>query len=126
MSQLRITLPIVSEHHEFPVKLEAVSLRDLLKNPDSAAHRWLPVDRRPHGPFDLWELRNDFLSWPPEHWEGFVEMAGNFGTFRISRNDFTEWQRLIREALLRDPREWRNLDSQFDRNKVRKLSEPLP
>lgn len=126
MSQMRITLPIVLEHHEFPVTTRAVSLRDLLNDPNSAEYRSVPVSREPHGPFDPWELREKFLSCPPEYWEGFVEMAGTLGLIRISKNDFAEWQRLIREALLRHPREWRKLESQFDRRKVSKLFEPLP
>src|ERR1035437_6851085 len=111
MSQVRVTLPIVLEHHEFPVTMKVVSLRNYLDDPDSAEFRSIPERRNPHGPFDPWELREEFLSCPPEHWEGFVEMAGNFGTFRLSKNDFVEWQQLIREALIRHPREWRQLES---------------
>lgn len=125
MSQMRVTLPLVLEHHEFPVTTRAVSLRDYLNDSDSAQHRLVPISRGLHGPFDPWELREEFLSCPPEYWEGFVAMAGHFGTFRISKNDFAEWQRIIREALLRHPREWRKLESQFDRRKIRKLFEPL-
>jgi hypothetical protein len=126
MSQTPITLPIVLEYHESPVKTKAVSLRDSLNNPESAQHRLIPVSREPHGPFDPWELREEFLSCPPEYWEGFVEMAGDFGPFRISQDDFAEWQHLIREALLRHPREWEKLESRFDSSKVRRLFEPLP
>lgn len=126
MSQIRVTIPIVLEYREFPVKMKVVSLRDYLNDPGSAEHRSVPVSREPHGPFDPWELREEFLSCPPEYWEGFVEMAGEVGLFRISQNDFAEWQHLIREALIRHPREWRKLEFQFDRRKVRKLFEPLP
>ncbi len=126
MSQIRVTLPIVVEHHESPATTQVVSLRDFLHDPDSAEHRSLPVRREPHGPFNPWELRQEFLSWPLEYWEGFLEMAGTLGLFRISKNDFAEWQRLIREALLRHPREWKKLESQFDRRKVSKLFKPLP
>jgi hypothetical protein len=126
MSQTRVTLPIILEHREFPVTTRAVSLRDYLNNPDSAQQRFAPASRAPYGPFDAWELREDFLSWPPEYWEGFVEMAGHLGTLRISKNDFVEWQQLLREALPRHPREWRKLESRFDRRKVDKLFEPLP
>jgi hypothetical protein len=126
MSQMRVTLPIVLEHHEFPVTTRAVSLRDYLNDPDSAQHRLVPISRGLHGPFDPWELREEFLSCPLEYWEGFVAMAGHLGTFRISKTDFAEWQRLIREALLRHPREWRKLESQFDRRKIAMLFKPLP
>jgi hypothetical protein len=126
MSQVRVMLPIVLEHHEVPVTTHAVSFRDYLKDPDSAEHRFVPVSRQPHGPFDPWQLREEFLSLEPEHWEGFVEMAGQFGTFRISKNDFVEWQQLLRQALLRHPRGWRKFESRFDRRKVGKLFEPLP
>ena len=126
MSQIRLTLPIVLKHHESPVTTRLVSLRDLLEDADSAQHRFVPDSRGPYGPFEPWQLREDFLSWVPEYWQGFVEMAGQFGTFRISKNDFVEWQQLLREALLRHPREWRKLESRFDRRKVSKLFEPLP
>ena len=128
MSQTRITLPIVLEHIELPVSPKVVSLRDYLNDPDSAQHHLLPrpKERGQYGPFDPWQLRSDFLTWPAEIWEGFVEMAGTLGPFRISKNDFEEWQRLLREALIRHPREWRGLEAKFDRRKVRVLFEPLP
>ncbi len=126
MSQIRITLPIVLEHVEVPGTTRAISFNDFLNDPDSAEQRFVPTRRAPYGPFDPWQLRGDFLSWPPEHWEGFVHMAGDFGTFRISNNDFVEWQLLLRSALPLHPMEWKKLESRFGQKKVGKLFEPLP
>lgn len=53
-------------------------------------------------------------------------MAGNLGAFRVSQQDFNEWQRLLKEALVCPTRSWSKLESRFDRRKVRQLWEPLP
>lgn len=127
MSQTRLTLPVTVEHLETRGDLRPVSLRDYWRNPDSAKFRFVyEAEARPNGPFDPWKLRDDFLAWPPEDWEAFVYMAGSFGTFRISKNDFLEWQKLLRESLVRPPREWKMLKSEFDPKKVGELFAALP
>jgi hypothetical protein len=95
-----------------------------LSYPDVAQHRFVPKTRNPNGPFDPWELREDFLNWPDAYWETFVDMAGSFGTFRLSKRDFVEWQALLREALVRPPNKW--WEMLFDTRKVDKLFMPLP
>lgn len=127
MSHLRITLPITLEHSEIPVDLKVVSMRDFLNDPDSAEYRSVPRQgKEKYGPFDPWELREEFFICPVDYWRGFVEMAGSLGTFRISKKDFAEWQALLREAILLSPRDWARLLSRFDSQKVRLLSKPLP
>jgi len=111
MSQPRVTLPVVLEHYGSAVIAKAVASLNL------------PVPYEP-GPSDPWELRDQFLTCVPEECEGFVERTGAFGLAQFSKNDFVEWQNLVREALLRDPWKWRELKSQFDRTKVRRLFEP--
>lgn len=126
MSHTKITVPITVEHFESPAGLELVSLREWLSSPDTAQHRFVSEKRNPYGPFDPWQLREDFLSWPSEDWEGFIEMAGAFGTFRISKKDFMEWKALLKEALIRPANEWRKLRKRFDARKADKLCAPLP
>jgi hypothetical protein len=126
MSQTKVTLPITLEYVEIPSNVKPISLRDALERPESAEYCFLPRKGYKYRPFDPWELRRDFLKWPPELWEGFVEMAGSLGTIRISQNGFAEWQAMLREALLRHPREWRDFETRFDRQKVRMLFRPLP
>jgi hypothetical protein len=122
MSHMRITLPIVVDDLvATPTGVEAISLHDYLKNPDTAEFRFRLPEGKSRGPFDPWQLRNDFLGWPVEHWSGFFEMAGTLGTFRISMNSFAEWQRLLRRALLLPAREWKGLREEFDPQKVAKL-----
>jgi hypothetical protein len=127
MSQRKINLPVILEHVEAPGDLSPLSLRDYLKDPDSAQFRFVREnDRRPFGPIDPWQLRDIFLSYSPDEWKSFVYMAGYFGTFRLSKTDFVEWQALLREALTRPPSEWRKLESTFDLRKVVRLFSPLP
>jgi hypothetical protein len=105
--------------------VKPVSLRDYLNDPDSAKHRVVFERRDTRCPHDPWKLRDEFLSCPPEEWKNFVEYTGHFGTFRLSKNDFAEWQQLIREALLLHPRDWKTLESRFPQNKVLRLYRAL-
>jgi hypothetical protein len=126
MSQTKITIPITVKHIESPVRLEPVSLREWLRSPDAAPQRFVWETRKPNGPFDPWQLREDFLSWPVEGWESFISMTGAFGTFRISQKDFVEWKSILKEALVRPASEWRKIGVRFDPRKVDKLFAPLP
>ncbi len=126
MSQTRITLPILLEHHESPATTELANRHEYFRERKPAQYRMVRSAHNPRGPFDPWQLRADFLNWPLEYWEGFIEMAGNFGTCRISEEDFAEWQALIRHALVQPPSKWRKLEAKFDPRKVRELSKPLP
>jgi hypothetical protein len=137
MSQTRVTLPITLEHIEIPGDLKPLSLRDFLHDDDDSVEYRFVCDfkQERHGPFDPWELRKEFLTGPPEHapddvrelwWQGFVAMAGSPGLFRISKKGFAEWIALLKEAMLRHPREWKKLEARFDPGKVRMLLRPLP
>lgn len=81
------------------------------------------------GPFDLWELRDTFLSWPINDWEGFISLAGQplplTRHHKYRESDLAEWQKLIREAMLVPAKEWKQLASKFDPNKVQVLFTPL-
>jgi hypothetical protein len=118
----RVTLPLtVPECTGLPAVLKLVSVKGL-DNPDTALYRYtFPPDLGWCGPFDPWRLRDDFLTWPLEDWSAFFYMAGTFGGIRITRNDFVEWQRLMRKALLLPAREWKTLPGEFDSKKVSKL-----
>jgi hypothetical protein len=127
MSQRKINLPVTLEHAEVPGHLKPSSLRAYFKDPESLRFLFVrDANRRPAGPFDPWIMRELFLSWPSEDWEGFIGMAGDFGTLGLSKKDFVEWQALLKEALIRPPREWRKLESKFDVSKVNVLFSPLP
>jgi len=127
MSQTRITLPItVAEINSSPVHIKAVSDWEAVTNPDTARFRFTHSNENPHGPFNPWQLRDDFLNWSLEDWSGFFYMAGTFGGVYITRNDFEEWQRLMRKALVLPSCEWKTLASEFDSKKVAKLSASLP
>jgi hypothetical protein len=115
MSHANITLPITVIHIEMPGNLSPVSFRDYLKNPETAEHRFSDDPKlSKHGPFDPWRLREDFLSWPIDNWKGFVAMTGKFGPFRITKEGFEKWQHLIREAMIRPARQWKDLEREFD------------
>jgi hypothetical protein len=127
MSQAFITLPItVADLNSSPASIRAVSDRDAVTNPDTAQFRFTHDHELPNGPFNPWQLREDFLSWPLEDWGRFFYMAGTFGGVRISQKDFGEWQRLMRKALLLPAREWKELAAEFDSKKVSKLRASLP
>jgi hypothetical protein len=96
-----------------------------------ALYEWVSEERRSfewadNATFDAWQLRKEFLECPIEDWLRFLEMAGNFGHGPISQNDFSEWQRLLRKALVTPPREWNSLHDDFDRQKAIRLQMPVP
>lgn len=127
MSHTRITIPITVEHVECPGDVRLMSMRSYVKDRRSAQYRFVPDrERRPSGPFDPWELREALLTWNPEEWEVFVYMAGNFGPGKLTENDFLEWQKLVKSALLTPPANWQSLKNMFSPEKVEKLLAPLP
>lgn len=121
MSQVRITLPITLDHHPSPVRMKI--RRVVVKDPPE--YEMVLAGGKMQGSFDPWNLRDEFLSWRPEDWERFVQLTGDFGTWLIKKNDFVEWQRIVREALLRPPQEWDQLRSRFDPTKVHRLVAPV-
>ena len=134
MSQRRITLPLTIPDYKLQTAgYLPVSKRDALEHPESAEYRWTPMGRvwtpLEHlslGMLDAWELRTVFLECPVENWQGFLGLAGEFGTRRISRNGFEEWQRLLRAAMVTPSREWRLLEKKFDWQKVKRLLALVP
>jgi hypothetical protein len=112
----KVTLPMDVVHLEQPGHLHPFSRKDIFENPKSETREFCFVEDRtaaPNGPFDPWQLRDDFLSWPIDDWEGFIAMAGRFGPFRISKRSFGLWQKVLREALIRPAREWKALQSEY-------------
>jgi hypothetical protein len=112
----KVTLPIDVVHFEHPGHLEPVSRKEFFENPKSETLEFRFIEDRTaarFGPFDAWQLRDDFLSWPIDDWEGFVAMAGCFGPFRVSKRSFGLWQKFLSEALIRPAREWKALQSEF-------------
>ena len=134
MSQRRITLPItIPDYRLRPAGYLPVSERDDLEHHESAEYRstpmgrvWTPLQHVSFGMVDAWELRKVFLECPVEDWQGFLGLAGKFGTRRISRNGFEEWQRLLRAALVTPSRKWRLLEKKFDWQKVKLLLALVP
>ncbi len=123
MSQTRITIPItVSELHSETADTEPVSDQYFPEERGDEQYRFIvPEYRGTYGPFDPWSLRSEFLGWKLREWRSFFGMAGAFGTALITRDDFEEWQRLMRKALLVPSREWKNLSGEFDPEKVSRL-----
>src|SRR6516165_6093589 len=129
MSQRRITLPITIPDYKLQTAhYLPVSGRDAVEPPESVEYRWTPLGRVwtplehvSFGMLDAWELRTVFLECPVENWQGFLGLAGVFGTRRISRNDFEEWQGLLRTALVTSPKEWHLLEKKFGPGKVTRL-----
>ena len=124
----RISLPlVVLPVNRESVSLEPVSRREFFSDPSSASLRYRFVEAGAHyGPFDPWKLREEFLrNETAGSWEGFFVMAGPFYPGYITHADFTEWQRLIKEALVRPAKEWRSLAGQFDPKKVARLTGAL-
>ncbi len=122
-----ISLPVaIAPVYVRSAGLRPVSRREYLANPSSPTLRYefdaSTGDR--HGQWDLWELRNEFLR-PDEAWEGFFAMAGPWYPGYITHADFSEWQQLIREALVRPSKEWKTLAGKFDQKKVARLTGPL-
>jgi hypothetical protein len=113
MSHAKMAIPVIVKYSGWPGHLRAASPKDS-NNPETAEFRFIESISLPlSGPFDPWQLRNEFLSWPPDEWKGFIAKAGNFGFSRISKEKFEQWQKLLREALARPAREWRALDPMF-------------
>jgi hypothetical protein len=120
MSQARITLPIILDDIvPLPARLEPINRREYLRNPDAAKFRFEDVAGRPRGePIDPWRLRDSFLLWPLEDWQRFFEVAGEggFGSVTgktMTKDDFADWQQLLRAALIRPAKEWNALSHEF-------------
>jgi len=129
MSQTNVTFPVRIVYLEKQGRLELASRKELLKSPADREWRFFEDKAASlHGPFDLWELREQFLSWPPDDWQGFVEMAGTFAFFRTSQSSFETWQKLLREALIRPARDWTALEAEYRVPHASRvpLSGPLP
>jgi hypothetical protein len=131
MSQTNVTLPfIVDDLYADPVRVEPTSQKAFQKNPATARFRFAyGIAEGKSQPIDSWQLRDRFLSWPIEDWQGFFEVSGKWdvGPMRttFSRDDFAEWQRLLRAALVRQPRDWGSLSRDFEVNKVISLRHAL-
>jgi len=126
MSQSNVTLPIRVEYVETPGHMTHVSRKLEPYTPDKE-YRFNRDASSLQGPFDPWELREYFLKWRPEDWQGFIGMTGCFGAFRVSERTFERWQRLLREALIRPAREWEAMVAEFGMSESRDLlSKPLP
>ncbi|MGA9068788.1 MAG: hypothetical protein WB424_00950 [Terracidiphilus sp.] len=114
MSHTKITLPvIVQDHYAIPFEFRVFSETNNPEHPDETRFWQFPIKGERRGPFDPWQLRNDFLTWPNEDWQGFCRMFGYFWKPLISKNLFTEWQRLLRKALILPAREWKTLTKEF-------------
>jgi hypothetical protein len=107
--------------------VQPVSKREFFENPASTTLRYRFVEQEKKcDAFDPWQLRDEFLGWKIEDWQAFFYMAGGWsGGGYITQDDFTEWQRLLREALVRPARDWNALAAQFAPGKVSKLTGPL-
>jgi hypothetical protein len=71
-------------------------------------------------------LRDDFLGWTIEDWQAFFYMAGQWaGNPYVTQSDFSEWQQLLREALVRPAKDWKSLAERFAPRKVSTLIGPL-
>jgi hypothetical protein len=133
MSQRRITIPItVSQLESESVTTLPVSDQFFPEERGDELYRFIEPEYRgtygprTYGPFDPWSLRSEFLGWKLKEWQSFFVMAGAFGTPYITRNDFQEWQQLMRKALLVPSRDWKNLSGEFDPEKVSRLLEEKP
>lgn len=122
MSQKGITLQVVLEFRAYPANLVAASRNPYLREPDSAPSRYI---RKEYRELDPWDLREKFLTWPPEDWRNFQSLAGSFSTPAPDQREFTEWQGLLREALKLPPKQWLRLRKRFDASKVEKFMAPL-
>ena len=117
MSHANITVPISVRYSARPGHLQAVSKKDCLKNPNTAKYRFVEDGSLLSlGPFDLWQLRQDFLSWPLDDWQRFVAKAGDFfgPQNTISKEDFELWQKLLRFALICPTSQWKALGIDFE------------
>jgi hypothetical protein len=132
MSQAKITIPVtVSKLHSETADTEPVSDQFFAEERGDEQYRFIEPEYRStygprtYGPFDPWSLRSEFLGWKLREWRFFFGMAGAFGTALITRDDFEEWQRLMRKALLVPNRKWKSLSGEFDPEKVSRLGESL-
>jgi hypothetical protein len=128
MSQENVTLPIrVSKLESQTGNTEPVSDHYVAVETGAEVYRFCePEYRGTYGPFDPWELRAKFLGWPLREWQSFFVMAGAFGTPYICRDDFAEWQRLMKQAMIVPAHEWKRLAEEFDPLKVERLLGTLP
>ena len=83
------------------------------------------VTEEPRTVFDPWQLRKDFLTWPLEDWEGFGKRVGYLGVAKISKDEFADWQRFFRKALILRAKEWETLAGEFDKRKAKTLRGPF-
>jgi hypothetical protein len=114
MLHRKITIPIAVEYIELPVVLRPRSMKAYSKNPDTAKFEFEEKPKSPrNGPFDPWNLRQDFLSWPLEEWKEFVLKTGRLGIHEINKDEFGRLQRVVKEALIRPAREWKTLELEF-------------
>lgn len=136
MSHDRVMLPILVDDLEpTQAQIEPKSQRSYQKNPETAKFRFADsagtVQRRPTGTaINGWQLRNRFLSWPIEDWHRFFEISGEWNVSPVgrdfTRDDFAEWQRLLRAALVSRAKDWEALTNEFDWNKVVQMRLPMP
>lgn len=133
MSQIRITLPVTlgdlysSGTIGFP-RLRLSKRDDAasdIEKPAAAFSAVLHLKKKPSSAFDPWQLRDAFLTWSLEDWQGFCEMV-DFGVTQIGKKEFADWQRLFRKALILPARKWKSLSGEFARQKVERLLGRLP
>lgn len=140
MSPQRITIPIVVDDLKpLLAGIEPRSLRSYQRDPVKAKFHFTRERHREVGmPINAWLLRDRFLSWPLEDWQRFFEISGEWdvagsdnhsGDF--SRDDFAEWQRFLRAAIVRQGRDWKSLNDwkspngEFHWRKNMRLSRPV-
>jgi len=129
-NQTRIAVPfVVDDLRVVPATVVPTSGRAFQKNPATTAFRFKKgKSRGGKTAVSPWQLRDRFLSWPLEDWQRFFELSGEWdvgGAYssRFKKEDFAEWQRLLRAALV--AKEWSTLDDKFDRLKIVSLKLPL-
>jgi len=127
MSQHRVTIPF------FVDDLEPIQVRVRRASLDSADTKFRFTkerDERRAVPINPWQLRDRFFLWPLEDWQRFFEISGEWDVGALdnffSKDDFAEWQRLLRAALVREARDWKTLAHEFDGDKAIFLELPLP
>jgi hypothetical protein len=62
---------------------------------------------------DPWELRDAFLSWPLENWRAFGTMDDLWTGSPVTEQQFADWQRLLRRALVVPAQDWKRLSTEF-------------
>ena len=114
MSQINITIPITVGHSELPGAMYSGTGRVPSPDSDTARFHFMQnPDILPHGPFDPWKLRENFLAWPIEDWKSFVSLTGSLGPFQVSKRDFERWQNFLKAALVCPPSKWKTLQEKF-------------